>query len=264
MSDYVDVSRARQEKGVRLVLTRGVPGPWGESAKGILHVKGIPFVRVAQAAGEPNDELFEWTGCRNAPVAIADRGPACSGWSEILWLAEREKPEPSLVPDDPEERIALFGLGAAICGPDGFGWNRRLMLLHGILSNLDPAIRADPPAVLAIPIALGERYGYTPAAGQAAEARVVEILELLSRVLERQRRNGSAFLVGRTLSAVDIWWSAFAALVEPLPEEQCPMNPGLRASYTAPEGAVRDALDPALVAHRDRIYAEHLELPVRT
>ena len=66
------------------------------------------------------------------------------------------------------------------------------------------------------------------------------------------------------LSAVDVWWAAFAALVEPLPEELCPMNPGLRATYTVPDGPLRDALDPALIAHRDRIYAEHLELPVRT
>jgi len=50
-------------------------------------------------------------------------------------------------------------------------------------------------------------------------------------------------------------------MLAPLPEDQCPMPPGLRFLYTA-DGPVRDALDPALLAHRDFVYREHLELPV--
>jgi hypothetical protein len=50
-------------------------------------------------------------------------------------------------------------------------------------------------------------------------------------------------------------------MIEPLPEEQCPMPAGLRGLYTA-TGPVRDALDPALLAHRDFIYREHIGLPV--
>jgi len=48
---YAEVERAREMPGLRLVLTTGVPGPWGEAAKGIFHAKRIPFTRVAQTAG---------------------------------------------------------------------------------------------------------------------------------------------------------------------------------------------------------------------
>ena len=58
--------------GLRLVLTAGVPGPWGEAAKGVFHVKGVPFARVRQEAGAANQELVEWTGHDNAPVAVYD------------------------------------------------------------------------------------------------------------------------------------------------------------------------------------------------
>ena len=46
MGDWVSVEEARALPGLRLVLTRGVPGPWGETAKNLLHVKGIPWVAV--------------------------------------------------------------------------------------------------------------------------------------------------------------------------------------------------------------------------
>ena len=52
LAHYLSVEEAISLKGLRLVLTRGVPGPWGEAAKAILHVKNIPYVRVAQTAGD--------------------------------------------------------------------------------------------------------------------------------------------------------------------------------------------------------------------
>jgi hypothetical protein len=60
-----------------------------------------------------------------------------------------------------------------------------------------------------------------------------------------------------------VWWAAFAALLEPLPAELCPISAELRASYVVRDPLVREALDPALLAHRDLVYRERLELPVR-
>ena len=45
-------------------ISAGYPGPWGEAAKGIFRLKGIPFVLVRQVVGQPNDELCAWTGQR--------------------------------------------------------------------------------------------------------------------------------------------------------------------------------------------------------
>ena len=41
------------------------------------------------------------------------------------------------------------------------------------------------------------------------------------------------------------------------------MRADTRMAYVARDPVVRDAADPALLAHRDFVYREHLELPVR-
>src|SRR5437868_1271116 len=97
---YLSVADARERDGLRLVLTAGVPGPWGEAAKYILHVKGIAYAPVAQMAGMPNEDLVEWTGCANAPVAVYNDEAPKSGWAEILFLAERLASEPRLIPGE--------------------------------------------------------------------------------------------------------------------------------------------------------------------
>jgi len=116
MGEWLDVEQARGLPGLRLVLTAGVPGPWGEAAKGIFHAKGIPYVRVRQDAGRENDALYEWTGQRNAPIAMYENEPARSGWVEILYLAERIAPQPSLIPADPDMRVRMFGLANELLG----------------------------------------------------------------------------------------------------------------------------------------------------
>lgn len=260
MLDWVDVEKAVELPGLRLVLTAGVPGPWGESAKGMFHAKKIPFARVRQDAGLPNDALERWTGQRNAPVAVWEDERGRAGWTEIVLLAERIAPDPPLVPASAADRALMFGLCHEICSEDGWGWNRRLMLLHPLLANLPE----DPPDALAVPIELGRRYGYRPEAGEAAAGRAAAILELLSRRLLEQKGRGSRFFVGDALSALDVHWAAFAALLQPLPEELCPMQPFMRQSYTVADESVLAAADPILLEHRDFVYQEFLELPVET
>jgi glutathione S-transferase len=250
---WVDAEAARRRPGLRLVLTRGVPGPWGEAAKALFHVKGVPFARVAQVPGGDNDALRAWTGRDDAPVAVWNDEPPRHGWMEIALLAERIAPAPALIPDGVEERALVFGLGRELCGELGLGWCRRLMLVHALK-------RAAPD----LPIAryLGDRYGYDAAVAEAAPARVAAILGAFARQLAAQRARGRRHLVGDALTALDLWWAAFAALLEPLQAGLCPMPEGLRASYVVRDPVVRAALDPALLAHRDAIYREHLELPV--
>jgi glutathione S-transferase len=253
--EYADVESARREGGLRLVLTTGVPGPWGEAAKGLFHVKKIPYLPVAQEGGMPNEELLAWTGHDNAPQAVWEDEPARTGWAEILLLAERLEPGPALIPPDPRQRAWMFGLLHEIAGEDGFAWNRRLQLLHPILAAAGDA--APPPIAK-----LGRSYGYSPETAQRADGRVVAILRLLSSVLHEQRERGSDWLVGDALSAVDIYWAAFAAMVAPLPVEQCAMPEYLRASYTLTDAAGLEAADPILLEHRDRVYRDWLALPL--
>ena len=124
MTEYLDPEAARDLPGLRLVLTAGVPGPWGEAAKSIFHVKKIDYVPVRQDGGMANEALEAWTGQTNAPQAVLDDEPARSGWAAILLLAERLAPEPRLVPQDRRERALCFGLSHELCGEDGLAWKR--------------------------------------------------------------------------------------------------------------------------------------------
>lgn len=251
--DWIDVEAARTAPGLRLVLTRGVPGPWGEAAKALFHVKAIPFARIAQALDGDNAALRAWTGRDDAPVAVWNEEPPRHGWIDIALLAERIAPDPPLVPSSVDERALVFGLGRELCGELGLGWCRRLMLVHQ-LKQLAPDL----------PIAgyLAGRYGYDVAAAEAAPQRVADIVQAFSRQLAAQRDRGQSHLVGKSLTALDLWWATFAAMLEPLPHDLCPMRPELRSSYSVRDPIIRKAIDPLLLEHRDRIYRDHLELPI--
>jgi hypothetical protein len=162
--EYLDVEEARSRSDLRLVLTAGVPGPWGEAAKGLFHVKKIPYVAVAQEGGGENAALREWTGHDNAPIVVCGDDPTCTVWTEIVFFAERLAPEPALIPADPVDRASMFGLCHEICGENGLGWSRRLMMLHEVLQV---SALADSPAGETVR-RLGARYGYSPGAAESA------------------------------------------------------------------------------------------------
>jgi len=255
MAEWIDVEEARARSGLRLVLTAGVPGPWSEAAKGILHVKRLPFVRVRQELGGENRALAEWTGQTSAPVAAWNDEPPRTTSLAILLLAERLAPDPPLLPTDPESRAHLLGLCHEVVGEQGLGWTRRLIMLGSVLSQAGDAAPGGIKRMAA-------KYGCSPEAVQGADGRVVELLGMLSRQLARQHAAGSRYLFGDRLSALDVYWATFAALFAPLPEDLCPMPAPIRRAYTLSDGPIGAALDPALLAHRDFVYHEHLELPV--
>ncbi len=254
MAQYLTVAEAIPLKGLRLVLTRGVPGPWGEAAKAILHVKRIPYAKVAQVAGENDDALIRWTGAANAPTAIYEDEAPRSERHAILFLAERLAPNPPLLPRDPEQRALCLGLANEIAGELGFGWCRRLMLLQ--LSD------ATPPPLRKMVETLNARYASPDFPPARAAERCAEILRALAKRLHAQRARASDYLLGDALSVADLYWATFAVMLQPLPEAKCPMAPTQRAMYTVRDPVLRAALDPILLEHRDRIYERHLELPV--
>jgi len=247
---YVPIEEARALRGLRLVLTAYPGPPWTEAAKAVFRVKRIPYVPVAQQPMVTNDALQAWTGHSNAPIAVYDDERPRTGWAEILTLAERLTPEPRLIPADLEDRVRFFGLANEICGEDGLGWNRRLLMIARLYER-----DAKPVADY-----LGQRYQYDEPAARRAPDRIREIVHALLAQLRAQQARGRRFLIGDSLSALDLYWAAFAALIDPLPEDLCPMPDYLRAMYTY-DGGLRDEI-AELFAHRDRIYRDHLELPV--
>ncbi|MGP0091052.1 MAG: glutathione binding-like protein [Xanthobacteraceae bacterium] len=250
---YVTVEDAMKRGGLRMVVVGGVPSPWGEAAKGILYIKGIEWVAVRLTYD--SEPLKQWAGQRNGPVAIYENERPRPGWAEILLLAERLAPSPSLLPSDPAERALAFGLGHEICGEAGLGWSRRLQLIHAGLQNAG----GFPAAVASY---LAKKYGYSPEAGAASGARVAELLGMLAARLRAQREGGSRYYVDDQLTAVDIYSATFMAMFRPLPPDQCEMQRSTRAAFETRDAQTEAALDPILFEHRDMMYAEYLELPL--
>jgi glutathione S-transferase len=243
----VSLSEARTLPGLRLALVAGFPSPWGEAAKGILRVKRLPFVRATRLPSDPPGVLEDWTKQASFPVLAYEQERPRSGWAEILWLAERLAPEPALIPRDAERRALFFGLCHEVCGEEGLGWMRRIEMVHAGLPSGDPIMRW-----------LGDKYGYTPELAARASGRVREVLRLLDAQLQR----GGKYLMGDALSALDIYLATFLNIIAPLPPELLPRSPFLSAITSAVDPEVARILAPRLLAHRDRIYREHLELPV--
>jgi glutathione S-transferase len=250
--EFVDFETARNAGGLRMVVVPGVPSPWGEAAKGILRVKQIPYLAVR--LDQSSQAMADWTGERSGPVAMLDDDAPRSGWADILLLAERLAPDPSLLPGDASDRALAIGLSHEICGEMGLGWCRRLQGVHQGLTGTG----GFPKGIAEY---LGPKYGYHASEADLYGRRVVEILAMLAGRLHQQRRSGSRLYFGR-LSAVDLYSAAFMALFKPLPPAQCPMPDALRANFESLDPATQAALDPILIEHRDAVYAEHLELPL--
>ena len=251
--EYIGVEEARRRNGLRMVVVGSVPSPWGEAAKGILHIKGVEWAAVRLIYD--SEPLREWAGQRSGPVAIYDNEPPRSGWAEILLLAERLARMPSLLPADPAKRALVFGISHEICGEAGLGWSRRLQLIHAGLHN----VGGFPEQVAKY---LGRKYGYRPETGVAATLRVGALLGMLGARLKAQHEKGSRYYVGNSLTAVDVYSATFMALFDPLPHEQCEMAASIRAGFETRDAQTEAALDPILFKHRDMMYAEYLELPL--
>jgi glutathione S-transferase len=250
---YVSVDEAIKRNGVRMVVVGGVPSPWGEAAKGILHVKNIEWAAVRLVYD--SEPLKEWAGQRSGPILVYNDERPRSGWAEILLLAERLAPNPSLLPEDAAGRALVFGLAHEICGEQGLAWSRRLQLIHAGLDDKG----GFPERVCKY---LAKKYDYSQDAGANAGGRVTDVLRMLALRLKEQRQAGSRYYIGDALTAVDIYSATCMAMFVPLPPEQCQMDGPTRAAFETRDAQIDAALDPILFEHRDRIYAESLELPL--
>ncbi|MBI5617401.1 MAG: hypothetical protein HY943_14025 [Gammaproteobacteria bacterium] len=249
MLNYLTPREIIAHPGLRIVLVQGLPSPWGQAAKTIFEIKGLDYVAAPLVAGGTNDELVAWAGENSGPlVAWADEKPI-HRWLDILHLAERLAPTPALIPEDAMERALMIGLSNEICGELGIGWNRRLQLFAPLMGG------GAPPEGVA---RMGAKYRYNTADAAAAAQRTAASI----RALDAQLARGGRYFIGDRLSALDVYWAAFMNLLLPLPKEQCPMPEDWRPGFVARDPEIIAALTPALVAHRDRIFAAHFRDPM--
>jgi glutathione S-transferase len=250
VSRFKSITEARDMAGLRMACLRGVPSPWTEAAKGIFRIKGLDCQYAAQSEGDPDNAIVAWSGNSSVPVVAWEGEPLRTGWSEILLLAERLAPETPLLPADFEGRSDVIGLSHEMCGEMGLGWAARNLLVEQGFAT-DGAAGFHPK----VGKYLGRKYGYYK--GEDYAGRVAQILTALS-----SRIAGRQYLVGDSLTAADVYWAAFSNLVAPLSEDLLPMNPHFRKSWEAVDASVKAAASEELMAHRDRMFADHLETPM--
>jgi glutathione S-transferase len=253
MLDYRPFSEIVDSPGLRIVLVKGLPSPWGQAAKTIFEIKGLDYVAAPWLVGEANAEIVAWGGEASAPIVAWAKEKPMHRWIDILYLAERLAPKPSLIPANVSQRALMIGLSHEICGEMGIGWNRRLQLFAPAYAS------GKPPEGIS---RMGGKYGYNERDTRAAGERIVASLAALKAQLESQYARGARYFIGDSLSALDIYWTAFANLLDPLPKEQCPMPEEWRPAFTLADPVVRAVLDPLLLEHRTRIFREHFRDPM--
>lgn len=250
---YVTPREAIEHKGLRLVMVRGAPSPWGLAAKTIFELKGLDFITAPLELAGKNEEIVAWSGQNSAPVVAWQDEAPINRWQDIILLAERLAPTPALIPADAHQRVLMWGFVNELAGEQGIGWNRRLQGFGRVRNSG----KTNP-----VSEALIGKYGYDAELAKAAPARIAGSLGALTAQLKAQQARGVDFLVGDSLSAADIYLVTFLNLVMPLAHEHCPMPDAFRAGFTAREPEILAALDPTLLAHRDRIFQAHFKSPM--
>jgi glutathione S-transferase len=248
--NYEPIEDITKAKGLRLVLVRGYPSPWGQAAKAMSEYKGLQSRFGALKVRQDNPKITKWSGVNSAPVMAWDNESPINRWDDILLLLERLEPQRPLVPTDPDARIKFYGLAHAMCGNLGFGWNRRLAGIHaGVTSGINAG-------------EFGEKYGYNTRDGEQAEQRSIDFLNTLTAILKSQAELGSSFILGESVTALDFYWAAFSNLALLQSAQDCPVDESIRQRFEKISPSFSKAIDPILIEHRDRIMRQYFILPM--
>ncbi len=251
--NIVDLDVALAARGLRVIYAEGIPSPWSQAAMGIFDMKGLEYLLVPFRKFRA--EVEARTGSHNAPVVLCDDEPPRTGWADILALAQRLGGRLSLVPEDDDQAVRMYGLCHALMSEGGLGWCVRLLLTHASMTTDG---REGWPAPVAAYLA--PKYGYAPERAADARARAIAVLGLLARTLDG---HGGTYLLGHRPTALDVCAAVTLGTIAPLPPDQCDMLAPVRHAFETLDPAVRAAVPVPLLRHRDMMYARHLRLPVR-
>ena len=253
--DFIPLEEAAaMTTGTRITMIPGMQAIYAEALKNICYVKKIPITRalhpmlgIDKETGEDRQaKLYELTSQTSLPTMFHNDERPRNVWNEQLALAEAIGAPDSvnLIPHDFAERVDMFGLCAIVLAEDGLVWNMRIL--------------SDGP--------LGRKYGYSEEASQDAPRKMGEIVKLIDERLAAQEAKGSKYLVGNTLSAVDIYWATISMLVIPAGPEimtRTKQNAGMLAMFEAVGSVptVAEAVSERMEKHRDYILHTYCETP---
>ena len=258
--EFITVEQARNLDGLRIAVNPFTPTPWVLAARFIFDAIDVPYHLVSVPAGDPEDELYAWSGQSSTPLVAFNDERMLSTPEQIIWLAERLSADDfSLIPSLPDDRVEMFGLLRELTGENGFGWCRRM----GVLSFAAQMKQTTATTNII------NRYGPDTSAltVEQAEDRILEIMKLLHDKLQTQQYKNQAFYFGDQITAIDFYSACFfAVMLNPYPDSQFPMDPMLRGGWEMASPALAAAVEslPLLFEHRDQVFDQYTTFPVAT
>lgn len=251
---FQSIAAIQSHPGLRMVIVRDFPSPWSQAARAIFEHKGLAYVTGAQVPGGDNPELVAWSGQNSGPVVAYGDEPPIHRWLDIVVLAERLAPNPTVLPENGEDRVRAVGLCHEVSGDLGIGWWTRLMMFHPIMEG------AEKPEAMEN---MAAKWSYSKESASRAGSEVASRLALLDAQLAANASSGSPYMVGSTVTAVDFHWAAMSILIAPLPDETMPLLPGVRPMFeiAAADPAVAKALTPRLLSHRETMIERYFTTP---
>ena len=253
--EFISLEEAAEMKtGTRVTFIPGIQALYAEALKNICFVKKIPLVRALhplmgvdkETGGDRQARLYELTSQSSLPTMFHDEERPRNVWIEQLSLAESIGSSDSLklIPSNMQDRVDMLGLCAVILGEDGLVWNIRIL--------------SDNP--------LARKYGYSEEASSQAIDKIVEIISMIDSRLEAQEKLRSKYLVGTSLSAVDIYWSTMVMSTISTPPEIMPrteQNQGMlmwfEGNSKIPE--IENVLTKRIQEHQHYILKTYCETP---
>jgi len=188
----------------------GLPSPWSEFVRACFHVKRIPYSLVdARDADRGLASIKTLTGTRESAVVFWNDERRAPNWLEQLVLAERISLKPRL----PARMILSNGPGRrsdrrALLPRQGFGWHRRVMMIARC--SRSPAFGERERAIGQY---LARKYRHNTDSVEGSTKHCEEIVSTFARPCGPQ---ATTTLLGSSLTALDLAWAAFAALIQPL------------------------------------------------
>ena len=253
--EFISLDKAAEMKtGTRVTFIPGIQALYAEALKNICHVKKIPLNRVLhpmmgvdKETGEDRQaELYNLTSQTSLPTMFHNEERPRNDWIEQLSLAEQigDADSPTLIPNNFELRLEMFGLCAVVVAEDGLVWNARIL--------------NDSP--------LAQKYGYSEKASASALAKIAEIIHLIDGRLEAQEKQGSPYLIGESLSAADVYWATMCMIILPASPEimtRTKQNKGMllwfEGNSKVPE--IADVLSKRIEDHQRYILTTYCETP---
>ena len=68
--EYRDINEVISSAGLRLVLLRGYPSPWGQAVKAMMEYKGLNYTKGALEAGGRASQPPGMASCTDAAEAV--------------------------------------------------------------------------------------------------------------------------------------------------------------------------------------------------